>query len=345
MLTFYDDRTRNRRATGELSRGQIISPLECPERVEMIVARIREVGLGQIRGVAAHGRGPIEAIHDPGYVAFIANAWADWQAAGYGGEALAETWPTRNTRADIVPRNIVGRLGYYALAAETAIEAGTWEAARASVDIALTALEHVQETGEPAFGLCRPPGHHAAADQYGGYCFFNNAAIAAHAARQNDALRVAVLDVDYHHGNGTQQILYKRDDVLFASLHCDPRDDFPYYLGHADERGAGVGEGYNRNYPLPPGADYAAWVAQLDAALSAIDDYDPDLLIISLGVDTFGGDPLGRFTLQSNDFIDYGRRLAGLKRPTLFLMEGGYAVDEIGVNVVNVLSGFEAGGS
>ncbi|MGN8157791.1 histone deacetylase family protein [Salinisphaera sp. SWV1] len=341
MLTFHDNRTQNRRSATELAGGRLIAPLECPERVDMIAERIRTVGLGAIRGATMHGLEPIAAVHDPAYIDFLENAWADWRAAGHTGEAIASVWPTRRTRADFVPRHIDGRLGYYALAAETAIEAGTWEAARASVDIALTALDHVQATGEAAFGLCRPPGHHAAFDQYGGYCFFNNAAIAAQAAREAGAARVAILDVDYHHGNGTQQILYDRDDVLFVSLHCDPLDEFPHYLGCADELGVDAGEGYNRNHTLPPGADYAAWLAELEAAMSGIDEYDPDLVIVSLGVDTFAGDPIGRFKLGSDDFTDYGRRLAGMNRPTLFLMEGGYAVAEIGVNVVNVLSGFD----
>ncbi|HET7315627.1 hypothetical protein [Salinisphaera sp.] len=175
MLTFHDNRTQSRRSTSELAGGRLIAPLECPERVDMIAARIRATGLGEIRGTTPHGREPIAAVHDAGYLAFIENAWAEWQAAGYTGEAIATAWPTRRTRADFVPRHIDGKLGYYALAAETAIEAGTWTAARASVDVALTALDHVLATGEPAFGLCRPPGHHAAVDQYGGYCFFNNA--------------------------------------------------------------------------------------------------------------------------------------------------------------------------
>lgn len=341
MLTFHDDRTKARRARCELDGGQFIAPRECPERVDMIAARIRETGLGEFRGATAHGMDPILAIHDPGYVHFLEHCWADWRAYGHTGEAMAMAWPTRHGRTDIIPGDIDGRLGYYASTAETTIEAGTWKAARASVDVALSALAHVRQTGQPAFGLCRPPGHHAAMDQYGGYCFFNNAAIAAQAARDAGARKVAVLDVDYHHGNGTQQILYGRDDVLFVSLHCDPVEDFPYYLGRADEKGTGAGAGYNRNHPMPRDTTYTTWLAELERALQGIADYSPDLLIISLGVDTFIDDPIGTFKLQSADFVDYGSRIGALGLPTLFLMEGGYAVNEIGVNVVNVLSGFE----
>ena len=343
MLTFYDERTKRRHARTELSGGELVAPFESPERVDMILRRIGDVGLGEVRPIAEHGLAPIEAVHDAGYVAFLERVWDLWLQAGYRGEAIPIGWPTRRMRSDIVPRDVEGLLGYYALNAETSIEAGTWDAARASVDIALSALDHVLAQRGAAFGLCRPPGHHAAVDQFGGYCFFNNAAIAAQAARERGIARVAILDVDYHHGNGTQQLFYDRDDVFFASLHCTPLDAFPYYLGLADERGEGAGEGFNQNHPLPLGASYAVWLAALEQALDAIARFDPGLLIVSLGVDTYEGDPIGGFKLKSPDFFDYGKRLKPLGVPTLFLMEGGYAVAEIGVNVVNVLAGFEQG--
>jgi len=178
---------------------------------------------------------------------------------------------------------------------------------------------------------------------YGGYCFLNNAAIAAQAALDGGAGRVAILDVDFHHGNGTQEIFYRRRDVLFLSLHGDPLDAFPYYLGGANETGEGEGEGFNVNYPLPPGTPYKAWGAALDDACRRIADYAPDLLIVSLGVDTFKDDPISFFKLESDDFTRYGARIARLGLPTLFVMEGGYAVAEIGINTVNVLTGFEGG--
>jgi len=244
---------------------------------------------------------------------------------------------------DQVPDNIDGKIGYYAMTAETSISEGTWEAARAAADVALTAQAEVAGGARAAFALCRPPGHHAASDVFGGYCFLNNAAIAAQAYVDQGAARVAVLDVDFHHGNGTQAIFYDRPDVMFLSLHGDPREAFPFYLGYADEVGAATGEDYNANYPLMPGADYGQWGAALDDACKRIADYGPDALVVSLGVDTYKDDPISFFKLESDDYRVYGERLARLNLPTLFVMEGGYAIEQVGVNAVNVLEGFENG--
>ncbi|KGE78394.1 histone deacetylase family protein [Halomonas salina] len=342
MLTFHSDDTGLRRARTELDSGELVTPYECPERVELVLRRVREVGLGEVRAPEAFGLEPVLAVHDRGYVDFLASCWDDWRAAGHGGEAIPSIWPTRTMRDDIIPEHVEGRLGHYALAAETSICEGTFEAAVASKDIALSAVSHTLASGEPSFGLCRPPGHHAATDQFGGYCFFNNAAIAAQHALDSGKGRVAVLDVDFHHGNGTQQIFYERDDVLFASLHGDPRTCFPYFLGHADETGRGPGEGFNFNYPMAPGTDFAAWSLALDDALTRIREAGCELLVVSLGVDAFEHDPISAFKLTSNDFTELGRRLAGAGLPTTFLLEGGYAVEEIGINAVNVLTGFEA---
>ena len=270
MLTFYSEDTKKRRAKTELYGGRLVSPFECPERVDIIIERVRRVGLGEFRSPQDHGLAPVLAVHDARYVDFLAQAWDEWQAAGFEGEPIPSIWPARRMRGDVIPKHIDGRLGYYALAAETSIDAGTFEAAAVSKNIALSALDHVFATGEPAFGLCRPPGHHAAVDQYGGYCFFNNAAIAAQRARVHGVERVAILDVDFHHGNGTQNIFYDRDDVLFVSLHGDPNDAFPYFLGFADETGAGRGKGCNTNYPMPSATGYDRWSEALDDALKQI---------------------------------------------------------------------------
>ncbi|MBB3229422.1 histone deacetylase family protein [Halomonas stenophila] len=342
MLTFYSDQTLRRRARTELDGGRLVAPYESPERVVLVLKWVREVGLGEVRDPESFGLAPVLAVHDRGYVDFIAGCWDEWQAAGHTGEAIAWIWPTRTLRDDVIPEHIDGRLGHYAQSADTSICAGTFEAAMASKDIALSAMAHTLATGEPSFGLCRPPGHHAASDQFGGYCFFNNAAIAAQHALGQGVGRVAVLDVDFHHGNGTQQIFYARDDVLFASLHGDPRSCFPYFLGHADETGRGRGLGYNVNYPMAPGTAFDAWSRALDDALGRIRDAGCEVLVVSLGVDAFEHDPISAFKLGSDDFTELGRRLATLGLPTTFLLEGGYAVEEIGINAVNVLSGFEA---
>jgi acetoin utilization deacetylase AcuC-like enzyme len=262
-------------------------------------------------------------------------------ASGRAGEAIPNCWPARRV-PQRPPRSIEGQLGFYAFAAETSIGAGSWEAAAAAADVAVSGAQHLLAGARGVFALCRPPGHHASRDLYGGYCFLNNAAIAAQRLRDRGLGRVAILDVDFHHGNGTQDIFYDRPDVLFVSIHGDPLDSFPYFSGHASETGVGPGDGFTLNLPLPRGSDYAAWGAALQIALERITSFSPDALVVSLGVDTFVGDPISAFRLQSPDFVHYGRRLGECNLPTLFVLEGGYAVAEIGINVANVLTGFES---
>ena len=215
-------------------------------------------------------------------------------------------------------------------------------AQRAGAACAVTAARAVLSGEGSALALTRPPGHHAGPDFFGGYCFLNNAALAAQTLRDGGAARVAVLDVDYHHGNGTQTIFYARDDVLTVSLHGDPMTEYPFFLGHADERGEGAGLGWNLNLPLPRGTSAATWFDTLDHAAQAVERCQPDALVVALGVDTFEGDPISGFHLRSADYLRLGERLARLGLPTVFTMEGGYAVAEVGVHVVNVLQGFEA---
>jgi acetoin utilization deacetylase AcuC-like enzyme len=342
MLIFHSDDTALRRARTELHDGALVEPFESPERVTLILERLKALALGEIRRPLAYGLAPVLAVHDEDYVNFLATCWGRWQAAGNQGEAIANIWPARTLRGDRVPEAIGGQLGYYALAADTSITAGTFDAAMASKDVALGAVSHTLATRAPSFGLCRPPGHHAAYDQFGGYCFFNNAAIAAEHALGAGKQRVAILDVDFHHGNGTQQIFYGRDDVFFASIHGDPSVTFPYFSGYADETGTGCGEGFTANYPLPPGVAVARWMEALNEALVRIRRSGAELLIVSLGVDTFEHDPISAFCLTHADFNTLGQCLASAGLPTTLLMEGGYAVADIGVNVANVLTGFES---
>ena len=341
MITVFSKEHALRNAATELYGGQLVRPHECPERAEIVLERVRSVGLGEIIAPSRFGLSPVLRVHDAGFVEFLGRAWIDWVAAGNKGEAIPDNWPARRMMQR-PPRNISGRLGYYAMAAETSISQGSWEAAQAAADVALTGALHLHRGAHSAFALCRPPGHHAASDMYGGYCFLNNAAIAAQYLRDQGAARVAILDVDFHHGNGTQDIFYERADVLYASLHGDPSEAFPYFLGYAEETGAGAGAGFNLNLPLPRNTGFAAWAEALGAALSRIRGFAPDALVVSLGVDTFVRDPISFFKLESEDFSAYGRMIAGLKLPTLFAFEGGYAVSEVGVNTVNVLTGFES---
>ena len=342
MDTVYTERHRLRNAKTELFGGQLVRPFERPERIDTILARLRARRLGSIIPPREYGLDPVLRVHDTEYTSFLRNCWRDWTAAGHGGEALPTAWPSRRMNRMVPPRDIEGRIGYYCLAAETSISDGTWEAALAAASVALTGAAVLSEGASAVFALCRPPGHHAAVDMFGGYCFLNNAAIAAQSLRDAGAARIAILDIDFHHGNGTQQIFYRRGDVYFASIHGDPMDTFPYFLGGADETGEADGDGANANYPLPPGTGYPDWSEALADALARIRSLGPDALVISLGVDTYKADPISFFCLESEDFLRVGESIGAMRLPTLFVMEGGYALQEVGTNAVNVLEGFEA---
>ncbi len=341
MITVFSEKHALRDARTELYGGKLVPPFECPMRAEHVLTRVGEVNLGEVIAPGDFGIEAVTRVHDANFLSFLETCWDEWVASGFEGEAIPTVWPSRGMQQQRVPRHIEGKIGYYSLAAETAISDGTWEAARASGDVALTAQTALRDGARGAFALCRPPGHHAASDMFGGYCFINNAAVATQAFLDQGAARVALLDVDFHHGNGSQAIFYDRSDVMFLSLHGDPSEAFPHFLGYADETGHGAGQGFNHNYPLGPGTDFATWKAALNNACSKINNYGPDALVISLGVDTFENDPISFFKLCSDDFIRYGGIIASLGLPTLFVMEGGYAVEEIGINAVNVLLGYE----
>ncbi len=338
MRTVHSPDHAKRDARTELHGGELVAPFECPRRVDLIRRAVETAALGPIVAPDAFGLEPVLRVHDSGFVDFLATVWQRWQAAGMAGEAIPTVFPARRMQARPV-RNVEGALGYYAMAAETAIDAGTYAAALAAKDVALTGARLIQAGERSAFALCRPPGHHAAFDLFGGYCFLNNAAIAAQALLDGGAARIAVLDVDFHHGNGTQDVFWQRRDVLVASLHGDPEDAFPHFSGFADEIGGGDGEGFTVNYPLRPGTAWDGWSTALAHALDRVRRFAPDAVVVSLGVDTFAGDPLGFFHLTRDDFRRLGGQLAGLGRPTLYVLEGGYAVEAIGHNVVAVLDG------
>jgi len=338
MKTYYSPKHRLRQPKSELHDGDWVPSFESPERMEHILKALTARGLDAPIEPGTYGLDPVLAVHDAGYIEFLANVWERWVAKGHRGEAIPNIWPARTLR-DIRPQAVEAQLGYYALASDTTLTEGTWQAALAAKDVALAATEAVLSGDRSAFALCRPPGHHASRSQFGGYCFLNNAAIAAQYARDQGKSRVAILDVDFHHGNGTQDIFYDRGDVFTASLHGDPEHAFPFFLGREDETGTEAGTGCNLNLPLPNGTTYRTWAEALDTALAAIREFDAELLVVSLGVDTFENDPISHFKLTSDDFSDYGTRLGRLGLPTVFVMEGGYAVAEIGTNTVNVLPG------
>lgn len=344
MKTFFSEKHKLRDANTELYGGELVKPFERPQRLDFIVDEIKTRGLGEILNPNKVNLNIIGKVHDRDYIKFLDNAWNEWTKEGFKGEAIPTVWPSRSMNSEKIPTFIEGKLGYYSLAGETSISNGSIEAAYEAVRVAISAVDTlVNDKLSGIFALCRPPGHHASKNQYGGYCFFNNAAIAAERFKELGAKKIFILDIDFHHGNGTQSIFYDKSDVFYASLHGDPMFAFPHFLGHSDERGSGNGEGYNSNFPMPPGTNFQIWLEAFDNSIKEIKKFKPDALVISLGVDAYEKDPISFFKLKSNNFIDIGRKLSKLSIPTLFVMEGGYSIKEIGVNTVNTLEGFENG--
>ncbi|HEY0626565.1 MAG TPA: histone deacetylase family protein [Allosphingosinicella sp.] len=336
MFKTFDPRQLAHAPVQEIHNGSWAEHAEKTRRAEIIVER-----LGDFHVAEDFGMEPLRRIHTDEYLGFLQSAHRDWIAAGRSGDAIGYAWPVvgrRNIRLD----RIDARLGRYSYDASTPITAETWDAAYWSAQTALTALAPLLKGEERnAFGLCRPPGHHSGADYLGGYCYLNNAAIAA-ATAADAGCKVAILDIDYHHGNGTQDIFLDRGDIFFASIHADPATDYPFFWGHADETGIGAGKGATLNLPLPQGTRGPAYLDALKQALDAIPRWDADFLIVSYGADTFDEDPISKFALRRDDYPVIAREIAGLGLPCLIVMEGGYAVDALGENVAAFLSGFSS---
>jgi len=339
MKIFYTDVHVAHHPTAELHRGQMIDPHEGPHRMDMLLSGMQRAGFEDYLPPRPLDEARLLGVHTPAYIDFVKTAWARWNAAGYAGDVLPMSYPHRPRRAN-PPDDIDGAAGYFASSADTVITQTSWEGLKEVAACSLNAADAVSSGARSAMALIRPPGHHAGADYMSGYCILNNSAIAAQALRDGGAPRVAILDVDFHHGNGTQDVFYARDDVFFASIHGHPDHHFPYFWGHKDETGEGVGEGYTVNYPLAAGAGYTQWGNALQAAIARIKAFKADALLVSLGVDTFENDPISAFKLTMADYPRYGVEIAKIGLPTVFIMEGGYGVAEIGDNVAGVLTGF-----
>ncbi len=334
MRIFYDDAQRDHAPARELHNGAFAAYAETPARVDAMLKAVGPTETPDDRGEA-----PILAVHDAAYVGFLKEAPRLWQEAGRPGDAIPYAFPIRGRRPLRLDR-VDALLGAHAFDATTPITADTWRSAYASAQSALAATHAVLDGERAAFALCRPPGHHAGADYCGGYCHLNVAAIAAQAARDAGVARVAILDIDYHHGNGTQDIFYARGDVFYTSVHADPKSDYPFYWGHADETGEGAGLGTTLNLPLPHGTSRDAFRAAQTSALDAIAAFDPGLLVVSFGADTWEGDPISQFALTTPDYAVLAGDIAARGWPSVIVMEGGYAVDALGHNVASFLSGF-----
>ena len=345
MDIVFDARQRNHQPQAFIARGR---PVANPERVERAERLLAAASAGGHRIVAPsdHGRVPILAVQDAGYVDFLEHAHGRWQRLPNAGpEVQPNVHPNRRMArapsgsADV---SVVAWAGHYLADTGTPIGAETWMAAYWSAQSAIEAAERVRAGAPAAYALCRPPGHHCYADLAGGFCFLNNVAIAAQWLRDRGAPKVAILDVDVHHGNGTQGIFYERADVLFASIHADPANYYPFYAGHADERGAGAGTGFNLNLPLAHGLGDTDVLSALDRALQVIRDFAPSHLLISLGLDASEHDPLGALKVTTAGFGAIAQRIAGLGLPTVLIQEGGYLCDALGSNLASFLGGFDA---
>jgi acetoin utilization deacetylase AcuC-like enzyme len=327
--------------------GRVVAPKDLPERTARLLAALERHGITPERP-ASHGTGPVLEIHDAGFVRFLETAWARWQdlPAERGPEVWPSTFPYWSGRPEEAvrppcrPTGFIGQLGWYLGDMSVPIGEHCWHSTLLSAETAVTAADAVIAGERAVYSLCRPSGHHARADRATGFCYLNNTAIAAQRLRSTFN-KVAILDVDAHHGDGTQQIFYRRDDVLTISVHADPSNYYPFYTGYEDERGNGPGEGFNLNLPLAHGAGGAEMAAAVDTAGEAIKAFGADVVIVALGYDAHKDDPIGVLKLDAADFGTIASKVKGFGLPTLVVQEGGYAIEAIGECLDAFLGGFK----
>ena len=340
MKVFYSEAHRQHNPPFEIFDGGLRTPyLENPDRMDRISNALRETDWAEFHVPADFGLDPIYAVHDKEYINFLASCWTEWLDSKPKDSSvlLPATFALR--RQPQKPASLLGRAGYYIMDLSACIVEGTYPAALASANCALSAAQAVANGERSAFALCRPPGHHAGKDYAGGYCFINNASVAAHMISLND--KVALLDIDYHCGNGTQDIFYSRDDVMTISIHADPDFEYPHFIGFPNERGTGSGFGFHQNFPLPAGTDDSMYLATLDRALELISAYKPGYLVVSAGMDIYADDPLGSIKVTTEGIREIGKRIAALNLPTAIIMEGGYNNDALGRNITAFLGEFK----
>ena len=330
-------------------RGQVRRSNEQPERAERLKQAAKRAG-HTLAPATTFGREQLEAVHTPRYLDFLEHVHARWLELEDRNpeEVVANIHPFPGEPCTY-PDHLVGRVGFHLGDMAASIGAGTWRAAVGAAHCALSAAAHVQPGHVPsdkvqsgpkvAYALCRPPGHHAYAERANGFCYLNNAAIAACDLRRHHE-RVAILDIDVHHGNGTQGIFYDRADVLTASLHADPHFMTPFFTGHAHETGRNEGEGFNFNLPLPKGLDTEGYLRELERACERIAEFAPGALVVSLGLDAYEHDPYQGVAVTTEGFERITRRIAQLGLPTVLVQEGGYLSDALGDNLASALAGF-----
>jgi acetoin utilization deacetylase AcuC-like enzyme len=327
--------------------GSLVGRFEVPQRVDCIVAALAD-GDFATTAPTAHGIEPILRVHNPDLVGYLATAWREYTAVIPNPQAVIGEMFRHDGLFEGMPvarppqTNGYGRIGWFCFDTSTPLSEGSWPAALASVDIALTGVDRLLAGERVVYSLCRPPGHHATRSAFGGFCLLNNAAVAAQALIDSGARRVTVLDVDAHHGNGTQQIFYQRGDVQFVSIHMDPDHNYPWFMGRADERGEGPGAGVNLNLPLPLGTTGDRFLTDLATGVGAVNAFDPDYVVVSLGVDPADGDPTAGLCLSTEDFAAVGRAVGAIDRPQLIVQEGGYQLHRVGADVRAFLDGVTA---
>ena len=312
---------------------------ESPDRGENVLRELAERHIGTIAAPEPLDMELLYRVHSLELVTFLREVFPLWASRmGQGIELTPHSFAGRNGR---LPADPVFQAGYYCTDAQTPIMSGTWGAALSAASCAAAGAGRLLAGSRCAFAVCRPPGHHAGRSYYGGYCYLNNAAIAAHRLLERGT--VAILDVDYHHGNGTQDLFYESPLVLFVSLHADPRFAFPYFWGYQEEKGAGKGRGYNLNLSFPKDIAESGYFGLLDRALEEISRFRPDFLVLSLGLDTLKDDPLGGTCLEGESYIRMGKTIAALKIPVLMVLEGGYCIEKIGACAADVAQSLMAG--
>jgi len=338
MNIIYTATHRRHAPSYEFAKDRMRPYSESPARADVILQALQDRGSADIVTPQEYPLDPIRAVHDAEYLHYLENIYTTWIAEGQPETGVIPyTFAVRTMGQQ--PDRLVRQAGYYCFDAQTPIVEHTYEVALSSAYCALTGADMLLSGERTVYALCRPPGHHAGRDLYGGYCYLNNAAIAA--THWSQQARVAILDIDYHHGNGTQDLFYDSSQVLFVSIHADPHRAYPFFSGFADEQGVGAGRGFNHNFPLGAHVDEGQYLTVLDQAADIIQTFAPEFLVVSVGADILRDDPFGGFDLLVESFSAIGEHLAQMRLPTLLVQEGGYDLQQLGESVVTVLRAFE----
>ena len=340
MRYIFDDRQQAHAPKTFIVNGSPAPSPEGPFRADCLMSALSESAHERV-AAEEQDLGVLHEIHTPEYLTFLENIAERWaHQPNASEEVVPNVHPNGRRRGVGYPKSAAGQAGFHMADTACPISPETWSAVRAGAATAVQAADLVLSDGRPAYALCRPPGHHAFRDMAGGFCFLNNAAAAAQKLRKT-LDRIAIVDVDVHHGNGTQDVFYERADVLTVSLHADPIRFYPFFWGYADETGDGEGDGFNLNLPLERGTGDDGFMAALESACGRLDAFGAQALVIALGLDAHESDPFQGLKITTGGFARIAKRLAQLRLPTVLVQEGGYMSDALGGNLISFLDGFE----